>query len=136
MPVPVCTCIIYFYLIYRYWNGIRTDNGMYFLMGHSRPLFFIFIFSIRLTVNKYSIKILPMTGFEPRTCGIRSDRSTTTIESLCLQNVWPGNCSILAAVLLPFDPENVEHNRVTFFGHRFTLAKSVSTSVCCYSHWL
>ena len=37
--------------------------------------FFIFVFSIQLTVNvKY--KMLPMTGFEPRTSGIGSDRST------------------------------------------------------------
>ena len=41
---------------------------------------FIFVFSnTQLIVNKYSIEInkfLPMTGFEPRTSGIGSDRST------------------------------------------------------------
>ena len=36
--------------------------------------FFIFIFSIQLTVNKCSIyKFLPMTGFELRTFGIGID---------------------------------------------------------------
>ena len=38
--------------------------------------FFIFIFSIQLTVNKCFIYILPMTGLELWTSGIRSDRST------------------------------------------------------------
>ena len=33
--------------------------------------FFIFVFSIQLTVNKF----LPMTAFKPRTSGIGSDRS-------------------------------------------------------------
>ena len=48
---------------------------MFFVkMGHSRPLFF-FVFSIQLTVN-VRYKFLPMTGFEPRTSGIGSDRST------------------------------------------------------------
>ena len=38
--------------------------------------FFIFVFSIQLTVNIVQFKFLSMTGFEPRTSGIRSDRST------------------------------------------------------------
>ena len=37
---------------------------------------FIFVFSIQLTVNNVQYKCLPMTGFEPRTSGIGSDRST------------------------------------------------------------
>ena len=37
--------------------------------------FFIFVFSIQLTVN-VQYKFLLMTGFEPRTSGIGSDRST------------------------------------------------------------
>ena len=37
--------------------------------------FFIFVFSIQLTVN-VRYKFLPMTGFEPRTSGIGSDCST------------------------------------------------------------
>ena len=43
-------------------------------LGHSRPLFFTFVFS---TVNRKFVhyKILPMTGFELRTSGIGSDRS-------------------------------------------------------------
>ena len=38
--------------------------------------FFIFVFSIQLTVNKCTIWSLLMTGFEPRTSGVRSDCST------------------------------------------------------------
>ena len=45
-------------------------------MGNSRPLFFfIFVFSILLTVN-VQYNFLPMTGFEPWTSGGGSDRST------------------------------------------------------------
>ena len=44
-------------------------------MGHSRPLFFNFVFSILLTVN-VQYKFLPMTGFKPLTSGIECDRST------------------------------------------------------------
>ena len=36
-----------------------------FLKGHSRPLFFIVVFSIQLTVN-VQYNFLPMTGFELR----------------------------------------------------------------------
>ena len=36
--------------------------------------FFVFVYSIQLTVN-VRYKFLPMTGFEPRTPGIGSDRS-------------------------------------------------------------
>ena len=47
-----------------------------FLMDHSRPLFiFIFVLSIKLTVN-IQYNFLPLTGFEPRTSGVRSERST------------------------------------------------------------
>ena len=50
--------------------------------GHSRHLFLCFVFS---TVNSKYVhyKILPMTGFEPWTSAIESDRSTnwaTTIS--------------------------------------------------------
>ena len=48
---------------------------------------FVFVFSIQLTVNNVQYKCLPMNGFEPRTCGIGSDRSTnwasTTAPSCC-----------------------------------------------------
>ena len=37
--------------------------------------FFIFVFSIHLTVN-VQYKFLPMYGFEPRISGMGSDRST------------------------------------------------------------
>ena len=53
--------------------------------------FFIFVFSIQLTVN-VRYKFLPMTGFEPRTSGIGSDRSTnwatTTSTYHSLFRVW------------------------------------------------
>ena len=43
---------------------------------HFRPLFPYFRLFNKLTVNKWSIKILLMTGFELRTSGIGSDCST------------------------------------------------------------
>ena len=70
----------------------RTLVLYYFLkMGHSWPLFFfIFIFSIQLTVNIH-YKFLPMTGFELRTSRIGSDRSTnwaTTTAPSCFIIMW------------------------------------------------
>ena len=48
----------------------------YFLKWAIPSLFFyIFVFSIQLTVY-VQYNFLLMTGFEPRTSGIRSDRST------------------------------------------------------------
>ena len=50
-----------------------------FLMGHSRPLFLIFVFSIQLTEGKQlnaRCKSLTITGFELGTSGVRSDCST------------------------------------------------------------
>ena len=38
--------------------------------------FFIFVFSLQLTVNNVQYKSLPMTGFEPWTSGVGSDHST------------------------------------------------------------
>ena len=38
--------------------------------------FFIFVFSIQLTVKNVKYKSLPMTRFEPRTSGVGGDRST------------------------------------------------------------
>ena len=49
---------------------------MFFLKNGPFPAsFFIFVFSIKLTVN-VQYKLLPMTGFELQTPGIGSDRST------------------------------------------------------------
>ena len=48
---------------------------LFFKMGHSRPFFIIFVFSIQLTVNVW-YKFLPMTGFELQTSRIGSHRST------------------------------------------------------------
>ena len=44
----------------------------FFQMGHSRPLFFIFVFSNAQLVDKISA----VPGFEPRISGVGSDRST------------------------------------------------------------
>ena len=44
-------------------------------LGHSRPLFSLFSSFQQLTVNVFIIIIFPMTGLEPRTSGIESDRS-------------------------------------------------------------
>ena len=56
-------------------------------MGHSRLLFLYFhLFYKQLTVNKCSIKVLRMTGFEPGSSGIGSNHSancaTTTAQPL------------------------------------------------------
>ena len=47
----------------------------FFLMGHSRPLFLYFRLFNTVDSN-CTHKFLLMTGFEPRTSGIGSDRST------------------------------------------------------------
>ena len=52
-------------------------------MGHSRPLFIIFVFSIGQLGDKI---IMPMSGFELQISGVRSDRfpnlATTTAKQL------------------------------------------------------
>ena len=57
-------------------------------MGHPRPLFLYFRLSnTQLTANKCSIEInifSPLTGFEPRTSGIGSDRSTNWATTTAL----------------------------------------------------
>ena len=50
-------------------------KSSFFLNGPFPAFFFIFVFSIQLTVN-VQYKFLPMTGFELRTSGIGSDCST------------------------------------------------------------
>ena len=53
------------------------DRSNRFSMWHSRHLFFfIFVFSIQLTVGRRSKWILPMLGFIPRTSGVGSSHST------------------------------------------------------------
>ena len=50
-----------------------TQSFLYQKIG---PLFLFFVFSIQLTVRKYyCINNLPMTGFEPWTSEIGSDRN-------------------------------------------------------------
>ena len=50
--------------------------------------FFIFVFSIQLTVNKCSKQIFPMTWFEPRTSGVETNCSTNwariTVQTLSI----------------------------------------------------
>ena len=54
-----------------------------FLMGGSRPLFLYFrLVNLQLTVKKFPISILPMTGFEPQTFGVGSNRSTNWPQAL------------------------------------------------------
>ena len=48
--------------------------------------FFIFVFSILLTVNKCSIQILLMTEFEPRTSGVR--RNSSTFWATTTAHIW------------------------------------------------
>ena len=61
------------------WFFCLDSDALFFKMGHSRPLFLYFrLFNTQLTVYKCSICkfFLPMTGFEPRTSCIGSNRST------------------------------------------------------------
>ena len=56
----------------------RPPPLLFFFFNWAIPglFFFIFVFSVQLTVNIDQYKLLPMTGFETRTSGIRSDHST------------------------------------------------------------
>ena len=49
--------------------------GRFFKWAFPGLFYFIFVFSIQLTEN-VQYNILLMTGFEPQTSGIGSDRST------------------------------------------------------------
>ena len=52
-------------------------------MAISVLFFYIFVFSIQLTVN-VQYKMLPMTGFKQWTFGIRSDCSTNYVTTTAL----------------------------------------------------
>ena len=57
--------------------------------------FFIFVFSIhswQLTIVQYINKFLPMTGFEPPTSGIGSDRSTNWATTTAIE-LWRYSCT-------------------------------------------
>ena len=56
----------------------KCEAFIFFLKKWAIPglFLFIFVFSIQLILNKMLNKILPMTGVDPRTSGIDSDRST------------------------------------------------------------
>ena len=59
----------------KYATTTTQRLGYFLKMGLSRPLLLYFrIFNI--VDSNWSIKFLPMTGFEPRTSGIKSDHST------------------------------------------------------------
>ena len=51
------------------------DNNNFDYVFKKWAIFVIFVFSIQLTVNVQH-NFLPMTGFEPQTSGVGSDRST------------------------------------------------------------
>ena len=74
--------------------------------------FFIFVFSIQLTVN-VRYKFLPMTGFEPRTSGIGSNRSTNWATTTAhKENRQHGALAIIAKGLFTStDGEILEHGR-------------------------
>ena len=71
----------------RLWS---SKTGKWTLLNVWRPLYYLF-FYWQLTVNVQYI-MLPMTGFEPGTSGIGSDRSTnwatTTAHFIALQHMW------------------------------------------------
>ena len=55
-------------------NGLRSLNA-FFKWANPGHFFFIFVFSIQLTVS-VQCKFLPMTGFDLQTYGVGSARST------------------------------------------------------------
>ena len=79
------------------WKWINFPN-FDFLKWATPCLFFIFVFSIQLKVKQCNIKFLPMTGFELRTSGVGSDRSTnwatTTASSLYYISVSFSRCHV------------------------------------------
>ena len=54
------------------------------IMGHSRHLFIYFCLFNTVDSRQWTIKILPMTGFEPRTSVIGSNRSTNWATTTAL----------------------------------------------------
>ena len=65
------------FLILLFWI-IKTKVATFFEVAFPGLFFFIFVFSIQLTVNA-QYNFLQMTGFEPRTSGVESDRSTNWV---------------------------------------------------------
>ena len=69
-------------------------------MGHSRPLFSLFS-SFQYTVDSKQMfninKFLPMTGFEPRTFGIGSNRSTNWATTTAKKSL---KCAVVATQLV------------------------------------
>ena len=57
-----------------WWSQVQIQ--LIFLMGHSRPLFSFFRLFNPVEGKKCSESILQMAGFEQRTSGVASDRST------------------------------------------------------------
>ena len=83
-----------------FWNW--KEIGFFLKVGHSRPLFIYFCLFNTVDikqVNKQMFnKILPMTGVDPRTSGIESERSTnwaTTTSRMgqffCGKKCWKGS---------------------------------------------
>ena len=64
-------------------KGIQRPLLLHNLLSKMGLFFFIFVFSIQLTVNKCSIEILPLTGFE---VGVGSDRCTNWATNTPLDN--------------------------------------------------
>ena len=73
---------LYFLQIRLYWDNLKK---WFQKMGHSWPLFLIFVFSIQLSLTKQMccLKYLLMTGFEPRTSCVISEPTTTAQLKKC-----------------------------------------------------
>ena len=54
----------------------HAQSILFLKVGHSQPLFIYFRLINTVDIKQMLNKILPMTGVEPRTSGIESDRST------------------------------------------------------------
>ena len=67
-------------IICQYWNSQTTISFFFKKWAIPGLFFFIFVFSIQLTVSVL-YKSLPMTGFELRTYGVGSNRSTNWVKA-------------------------------------------------------
>ena len=70
----------------------RPASNFVFNGSFPASFFFIFVFSIQLTAKIVQYKILPTTGFEPRTSGVESEETALPTEPQPLPNFVNGCC--------------------------------------------
>ena len=90
-----------FQILLRTFLLICTLRTYFFKMGHSRPLFIIFVFSIQLTVY-VQYKFFLMSEYNPWTSGIRSNRSTNWATTTALITDILANLSLCQSHFVMF----------------------------------